>query len=88
MSATDSTPDCGAGSDALASRALSKAEMRVLCLLLEGRTNKEIARMLCRSIRTIEDHRSHVMRKLGVNNPVDMVKKAAAMGLVELPGQG
>ncbi|MHC4582111.1 MAG: LuxR C-terminal-related transcriptional regulator [Planctomycetota bacterium] len=41
--------------------------------------------MLHRSVRTIEWHRSHIMHKLGVESLADLVKKAASMGLVDLP---
>jgi two-component system response regulator TtrR len=60
---------------------LSKAETVVLRLILHGKSNKEIAFVLNRSVRTIEVHRSHIMRKLDVDNVVDLVKRAAAIGL-------
>ena len=68
-------------------KAVSKAEKKVLRLLLDGKSNKEIAYILHRSIRTIEDHRLHIMRKLDVDNLVDLVKRAAAMGLVNLKAE-
>lgn len=67
----------------LKGKSLSKKELAILRLILQGRSNKEIARTLHRSIRTVEDHRRYIMRKLDVNNVVDLVKRAAAMGLVE-----
>ena len=70
--------------DHLLGKAVSKAEKKVLRLLLDGKSNKEIAYILHRSIRTIEDHHLHIMRKLGVDNLVDLVKRAAAMGLVDI----
>jgi two-component system response regulator FixJ len=63
---------------------LSKAETVVLRLILQGMSNKEIAHTLARSVRTIEVHRSHIMHKLNVDNVVDLVKKAAAMGLGDI----
>jgi DNA-binding NarL/FixJ family response regulator len=68
----------------LGSQTLTNAEMEVLSLILDGKSNKETAHLLHRSVRTVEDHRCHIMHKLGVNNPVDLVKKAAAMGLIDL----
>jgi len=62
---------------------LTKVEMKVLRLLLKGKKNSEMADMLSRSVRTIEDHRRHIMRKLGAKNLVDLVKRAVMMGLVE-----
>ncbi len=69
-------------SDRLLGKTLTAIEIKVLRLVLEGKTNKQIANSLHRSIRTVEDHRSHIMRKLGVDNLVDLVKKATIMGLV------
>ena len=64
---------------------LTGAEMQVLNLVLEGKSNKEIAVELHRSIRTVEDHRGHIMHKWGIDNLIDLIKKAASTGLFELP---
>jgi two-component system response regulator FixJ len=66
---------------------LTHTEKRVLNLVLDGKSNKEIADLLNRSRRTIEVHRARVMRKLGADSLVDLVKRAAATGLVELSGE-
>ncbi|MBL7154408.1 MAG: response regulator [Phycisphaerae bacterium] len=63
---------------------LTRAEMRVLRLILKAHSSKEISRLLHRSERTIEVHRRHIMGKLGVSNIVDLVKRSAEMGLVKL----
>jgi len=60
----------------LAHKKLTPVELKVLKLLVAGKSNKEIAHLLNRSIRTVEDHRSHIMSKLGVTNIVDLVKTA------------
>ncbi len=70
--------------DPLVGKSLTRAEMKVLRLMLDGKSNNEIADLLNRSVRTIEDHRSHIKRKFNVDNLVDLVKRAAEMGLVEL----
>lgn len=62
---------------------LTKTEFEVLRLILDGKSNKEMARLQHRSVRSIEDHRSRIMRKLGVNNLVDLVKQTAVVRLVE-----
>lgn len=62
---------------------LTPMEMTVLGHILEGRTSREIAKLLCRSPRTVEVHRSHIMHKLDVSTMVDLVKAASAMGLFE-----
>jgi len=73
--------------DSYKGKPLTESEMKVLKLIVDGKSNKEIAHILHRSIRTIEVHRGHLMHKLGVYNVVDLVKRAAMMGLVELPGK-
>jgi len=73
--------------DSYRGKPLTESEMKVLKLIIDGKSNKEIAYVLHRSIRTIEVHRGHLMRKLDVDNVVDLVKRAAMMGLVELPAK-
>jgi FixJ family two-component response regulator len=63
---------------------LTKTECLVLKLIVEGMSNKEIAHKLYRSTRTIEDHRNHIMHKLGVHNLVDLVKVAMKMQVSDL----
>jgi two-component system response regulator TtrR len=65
-------------------KSLTEAEKKVLLLLMEGKGNKQIARKLSRSVRTIEDHRSKIMHKLNVDNAVDLTKRAAALGFLKL----
>lgn len=67
--------------DPVLGKSFTQCERRVLKLILSGKSNKEIACLLHRSIRTVEEHRRKVMRKLGVNNVVDLVKKAANLNL-------
>ena len=54
---------------------LTKREKQILRLLFEGVGNKEIAEQLNKSIRTVETHRFNIMKKLGVNNVVELIKK-------------
>ncbi len=67
--------------DSPAGQALTKTEKKVLKLILEGKGNKEMAYILGRAMRTIERHRSDIMHKFGVDNIVDLVKKAALINL-------
>jgi len=82
---TASTPELNTPKDSYTSKPLTGSEMRVLRLIVKGMSNKEIAESLHRSRRTIEGHRAHLMQKLGVDNSVDLVRKAVAMGLIDLP---
>ena len=47
---------------------LTPMEIQVACLVREGKSNKEMAEVLCLSINTILSHRSRVRKKLGLNN--------------------
>jgi FixJ family two-component response regulator len=53
---------------------LAPGEREVLALILEGMFNKEIAAQLNLSIRTVEDRRARLMRKLEVNSVVELVQ--------------
>ena len=64
---------------------LTKNETKILKLIIEGESNREIAQLLHRSIRTVEVHRSRVMQKLGTDNLVDLIKTAVTMGLIDMP---
>jgi FixJ family two-component response regulator len=67
---------------------LTRTEMRILYLILDGKNNREIAAALHRSPRTIEVHRGHVMQKLGVGNIIELLRRAVDLGLLppNLPG--
>ena len=54
---------------------LTKREKQILRLLFEGVGNKEIAEQLNKSVRTVETHRFNIMKKLEVNNVVELLKK-------------
>lgn len=56
--------------------ALTEREREVLDLLLAGRSNKEVAELLNISHRTVEVHRSKIMRKTGARNGIDLVRRA------------
>jgi len=59
---------------------LTRTEMRVLRLIIDGKSNRDVADMVHRSVRTVEVHRAHIMRKFGVGDVVDLVKLCAVMG--------
>jgi DNA-binding NarL/FixJ family response regulator len=61
---------------------LSKREKQILSMVINSKHNKDIADLLGKSVRTIETHRFNIMKKLGVNNAVDMVNKAVKENLV------
>lgn len=61
---------------------LTRREAQILQLIVSGRTNKEIARILCRTKRTVEYHRNRLMHKLNAHNAAELVKHAIGMGIV------
>ena len=54
---------------------LTKREKQILKLIYDGVSNKEIAEHLDKSVRTIETHRFNIMKKLGVNNITELLRK-------------
>ena len=63
---------------------LSKREVQLLKLIVEGRTNKEIADELFISVRTVESHKNHIMVKLELKNQVELIKFAIKEGITAL----
>lgn len=61
---------------------LTAREREVLQLVAEGRPNKQIAMMLGIAVRTVEVHRSNIMRKLSVSDQAGLVRYAARKGIV------
>jgi len=61
---------------------LTKKEKEILRMVIDGRQNKHISESLGKSVRTIETHRFNIMKKMGVNNAIDMVNKAVKENLV------
>lgn len=61
---------------------LSQREREVLKLIAEGYKNKEIADDLCISIKTVEKHRSNLMKKLGLHNAAALTAFAIERGLI------
>ena len=55
---------------------LTKREVRVLKLVASGNTNKEIAKKLFVSEKTVKNHLNHIYRKLGVKNRAQAVMEA------------
>ena len=61
---------------------LTQRELEVMKLVADGLPNKEIARNLGISHRTVEVHRARVMQKTGVTNLVELSRLAEAAGLL------
>ena len=70
-----------AGSSAHSS--LTKTEKKVLQSIIDGKSNKEIAYKMGRSVRTIEFHRSNIMHKFEADSLVELVKKAIGINFTD-----
>jgi DNA-binding NarL/FixJ family response regulator len=71
------------GTDGPALPRLTPREREVIQLLAEGHRNKKIAQMLGISIKTVETHRTTLMRKIGVKSIVELVRYAVRNNLTE-----
>ncbi|MES9994850.1 response regulator [Desulfovibrio aminophilus] len=63
---------------------LTTREQEVLRLLAEGLSAKDVAKHLFVSPKTVENHRTNLMRKLGLQNTVELIRYAARIGLIDL----
>src|SRR3982074_291281 len=62
---------------------LRDREREVLRLVAEGKTNRQIADTLFLSIKTVQTHRDHIMKKLHMHDRTELVKYAIRKGLIE-----
>ncbi len=62
---------------------LTDREIEVLKLVAEGRSNQEIADLLCLSVKTVTGHRTNIMEKLDLHSRTELVKYAIRTGLIE-----
>ncbi|AXS81037.1 response regulator transcription factor [Dechloromonas sp. HYN0024] len=81
MSPPAATPNNTGGSTW---NSLTVREREVIKLVAEGSSNKEIAEYLCLSIKTVEKHRSSLMRKLNLRNSAMLIAYAIEKGIVTL----
>ena len=73
----------GADSVTEAAVALSPRERHIVQLLAEGNNNKEVARVLRLSVKTVETHRSNIMRKMEFGSLADLVRYAIRNKIVD-----
>ena len=62
---------------------LSEREQQVFRFVVEGKTTKTIADILCVSTKTIEKHRGSITSKLGVHGRLELLKYAIKIGVVD-----
>ena len=62
---------------------LTSREAEVLQLIAEGSANKQVAAELGISIKTVEKHRDHLMRKLDIHDTAGLTRYAISAGIIE-----
>jgi DNA-binding NarL/FixJ family response regulator len=66
-------------------KALTARELEILQLIVDGKSNKEIANQLELSANTVAVHRANIMDALGIHKTAELVVYAIRNGLVDLP---
>ena len=69
---------------ALPADPLTPREREVLQLVAESKTTKEVAKLLGISAKTVESHRTRIMKKLDVPNTAGLVRYAIRLGLTQV----
>jgi DNA-binding NarL/FixJ family response regulator len=64
---------------------LTQSERKILQMIAEGQSNRSTAAALSVSTKTVEKHRSNLMRKLGLRNSGELMLAAVEMGLIDRP---
>jgi DNA-binding NarL/FixJ family response regulator len=67
------------------SAALTQRELEVLQMIVDGKSNKEIAAVLELSANTVAVHRANIMNSLGIHKTAELVVYAIRSGLVNVP---
>ena len=63
---------------------LTDREREVLQLIAEGYASQQIAQTLNVSVSTVQNHRAHIMEKLGMHDRGELIKYAIQKGIIEL----
>ena len=66
---------------------LTAKENKILQMITDGKTQKEVAIQLYMSQRTIATHMQHILNKLGVHSTVSAVVKALELGVVKIKSE-
>lgn len=75
-----STPDARISS---AVSRLTPRERQVMAMIADGLSNKDIARSLTLSVRTVEVHRKNILQKIEVRSTAELIRRALQFGLTD-----
>lgn len=79
---SDGSGDTGNGGSS--SQMLSPREHEIFLLLAQGKKNREIGKLLSISTRTVDTHRSNILKKLQMRSNAELVRMAIAEGFVSI----
>jgi two-component system response regulator DegU len=79
-----SPPERAGGPGALQAAGLSARELEVLTLVAQSKSNKEIARELGISVRTVQNHLANIFRKLEINDRISAAIYAIEQGIAHV----
>jgi DNA-binding NarL/FixJ family response regulator len=63
---------------------LTPREQEVMALVAEGFSTKDIGERLFISPKTVENHRSNILQKLGLRSTIELARYAAKLGLIDV----
>lgn len=72
--------------DVAAREALTGREQTILLQLAQGKSNKQVAKSLDISVRTVETHRKNIKRKLGISSTAGLTRYALEHGVLQGTG--
>ncbi len=65
-------------------RPLTKREAEIVCLIADGLRNKDVAKALGISVKTVETHRVNIMNKLALQNLAQLIRYAVQNRLIHI----
>ena len=63
---------------------LTSREQEIMVFLAEGLSSKEIAEKLFISPKTVDNHRTNILRKLNLHSTIDLIRYAARLGIIDV----
>lgn len=63
---------------------LTPRELEIMRLIARGKTSKEIAEILYISLRTVNNHRQNIFRKLGIHKSTDLIRYVIENKIIDL----
>ncbi len=63
---------------------LTPREQEIMVLLAEGLSSKEIAEKLFISPKTVDNHRTNILRKLNLHSTIELIRYAAKVGIIDV----